>query len=62
MQGKRRKLQDFIAPVVTRANIGLPPGDALGAGGLDSNMSGHMRRNWSTVNRTWKAAAVSNET
>lgn len=43
---KDRRLVHFAKEEVDEDRVELPPGDNLGAGGLDRSLFSHLQRNW----------------
>jgi len=46
---KNRKLSSFAKEEIDEDWVGLPPGDQLGAGGLDRSLFSHLHKNWTRM-------------
>lgn len=44
-----RKLVQFAKEVIDEDSVELPPGDNLGAGGLDRSLFSHLQKNWTRL-------------
>lgn len=49
MGGKDRRLVYFAKEEVDENRVDFPPGDQLGAGGLDRGLYSHLHKNWTRI-------------